>query len=54
MLTTADHLVASDVPALAWPESPGFGQLGLEGIVSQAKSQNLGLAWPGFGPGWGF
>ena len=41
----------SDVPAPAWP---GFRQLRLEEIVSQAKSQKLGLAWPGFGPGWDF
>ena len=45
---------SSDVPAPAWPESPGFGRLGLEEIVSRAKSQKLGLAWPGFGPGRGF
>jgi hypothetical protein len=54
-------ICTSDVPALAWPESPGFGLalggfrwLWLEEIVSQAQSQKSSLAWPGFGLSQGF
>ena len=36
--------VASDVPAQAWPESPGFGRLRLHEIMSWAQSQKRGLA----------
>jgi len=51
----------SDVLALAWPESHGFGLarkpwlwpglrwLWLSKILSQASTAGLGLAWPGFG-----
>ena len=39
---------------LKCPALASFRQLGLEEIVSWAKSQKLGLAWPGFGPGQGF
>ena len=37
-------IVNSDVPTPAWPESPGFRQLGLGKITGQAKSQMQGLA----------
>jgi len=49
------HLLpTSDVPAQVQPESPGLRGLGLHKIMSQAKSQKSGLAWPGFGWGQGF
>jgi hypothetical protein len=40
---------SSDVPAPAWPESPGFGlALGGSGFVkSQARPKAENLAWPG-------
>jgi ribonuclease HI len=47
----------SDVPAQAWPESPGFGLAltgsGLSEIQARPKAKKTGLAWPGFGPGRG-
>jgi len=43
----------SDVPAQAWPRSPGFGWLRLYKIVSWAQSQKCSLAWLGFGLGQG-
>jgi hypothetical protein len=47
----------SDVLALAWPESQGFGPAwsGFGPEICQAKptSHGFGLAWPGFGPGLG-
>ena len=40
---------ASDVPALAWPGSPGFGLafLGFGFSKSQARPSGLALAWLG-------
>ena len=47
--TIGSPLPVSDVPAPAWPESPGFGlALGGSGFVkSQAKPKAEKLAWPG-------
>ena len=48
----------SDVPAWAWPESPGFGLafvgLGLYIHGARPKEAGFGLAWPGFGLSRGF
>ncbi|KAF8951067.1 hypothetical protein BDZ97DRAFT_1770354 [Flammula alnicola] len=42
-------VVVSDVPARAWPESPGFGSaLGGSGLVkSRARPKAGNQAWPG-------
>ena len=44
----------SDVPALAWPESPGFGlALGSSGFVKpQARPKAKNLAWLGLALAW--
>ena len=42
-------IMHSDVPALAWPESPGFGLAlgGLGFVKSQARPKAKKLAWAG-------
>ena len=48
-LCSAKGMATSDVPAPAWPESPGFGlALGSFGFVkSQARPKAKRSAWPG-------
>jgi hypothetical protein len=51
-------LQISDVPALAWPESPSFGLnlggFGLRKLWARPKAKSMALAWPGFGLSQGF
>jgi hypothetical protein len=48
---------SSDVLALAWPESHGFGPawggFGPEKCQARSTSHGFGLAWPSFGLGLG-
>ena len=50
------HSLISDVPAPAWPESPGFGlALGSSGLAkSEAKPKAKCRAWPGLALAQGF